>query len=160
MNICATFQQRSGECGRPSRRQGRNAGAYALVVGGAVCEAVRTPPQDEVRRREYHGRNRYWRSLHVPRLRSPSPIGVAGPGWANAARCSTERDAQAARYRDAEGSTGAIERGLDANLVLLSDDPLKEIGNTESIVGVFLHGKYLPKGEAECDAWTGQGREH
>jgi hypothetical protein len=48
----------------------------------------------------------------------------------------------AARFlRDAEG--GTLEVGKRADLVLLRDDPLREIGNSRSIEGVVVAGRYL-----------------
>jgi imidazolonepropionase-like amidohydrolase len=48
----------------------------------------------------------------------------------------------AARFlRDAEG--GTLEVGERADLVLLRDDPLREIGNSRSIEGVVVAGRYL-----------------
>ena len=40
---------------------------------------------------------------------------------------------------------GTVETGRIANLVLLEDNPLKDIRNTQKINAVFLNGNYLPK---------------
>ncbi len=42
-------------------------------------------------------------------------------------------------------SSGTIERGKLANLVLLDADPLADISNTKRIDAVILNGRYLPK---------------
>jgi imidazolonepropionase-like amidohydrolase len=42
-------------------------------------------------------------------------------------------------------SSGTIQRGKLANLVLLDANPLLDIHNTQRIDGVVLKGKYLPK---------------
>ena len=48
-------------------------------------------------------------------------------------------------YLGAEESTGSIEKGMAADLVLLDADPLADIRNTSKIDGVFVDGKYLSK---------------
>jgi predicted amidohydrolase len=45
---------------------------------------------------------------------------------------------------------GTVEVGKDADLVLLSADPLADIHNTQKIVSVVLHGRYLSR--ADLDA--------
>jgi hypothetical protein len=45
---------------------------------------------------------------------------------------------------------GTIEVGKDADLVLLSADPLTDIHNTQKVAGVVLHGRYLS--HADLDA--------
>lgn len=45
---------------------------------------------------------------------------------------------------------GTVEVGKDADLVLLSADPLTNIHNTQKISGVVLHGRYLSR--ADLDA--------
>lgn len=42
-------------------------------------------------------------------------------------------------------SSGTVERGKLANLVLLDADPLDDIGNTKRISAVILNGRYLSK---------------
>ena len=45
-----------------------------------------------------------------------------------------------------EGSLwGTVETGKIANLVLLEDNPLKDIRNTQKINAVFVNGNYLSK---------------
>jgi imidazolonepropionase-like amidohydrolase len=43
------------------------------------------------------------------------------------------------------GDLGSVERGKIADLVLLSDNPLKEIHNTQKIFAVVLAGRYLSR---------------
>lgn len=43
------------------------------------------------------------------------------------------------------GSMGTVQRGKLANLVLLTADPLNDIGNTRKINGVVLKGRYFSK---------------
>lgn len=50
-----------------------------------------------------------------------------------------------AAYMGVEDSTGSIEKGMAADLVLLDADPLADIRNTTRIDGVFVDGKYLSK---------------
>lgn len=52
-----------------------------------------------------------------------------------------------ARYFDATDTTGSIEAGRDADLVLLDADPLQDIRNTQKIAAVILGGKYLTKAQ-------------
>lgn len=42
-------------------------------------------------------------------------------------------------------NTGSIASGLDADLVLLSENPLSQIGNTRTIEGVISKGRWYPK---------------
>lgn len=46
-----------------------------------------------------------------------------------------------------ESRLGTIERGKDADLVLLNNNPLEDINNTKSIVGVMTKGRWYPKEE-------------
>ncbi len=50
-----------------------------------------------------------------------------------------------ARFYGAEGRFGSIVPGAVADLVLLHDDPLEEIGNVRSIEGVMLRGRWLDR---------------
>lgn len=50
-----------------------------------------------------------------------------------------------ARYLEATGSHGTVERGRRADLVLLDADPLDDIRNTRSIHGVVLKGLYMDR---------------
>jgi len=50
-----------------------------------------------------------------------------------------------AAYFGAEESTGSIQKGMAADLLLLAADPLADIRNTQKIEGVFVDGKYLSK---------------
>lgn len=44
---------------------------------------------------------------------------------------------------------GTIEAGKDADLVLLEKNPLEDIANTKTIVGVMTKGRWLPKKELQ-----------
>lgn len=46
-----------------------------------------------------------------------------------------------------ESRLGTIEKGKDADLVLLKNNPLENINNTKSIVGVMTKGSWYPKEE-------------
>jgi imidazolonepropionase-like amidohydrolase len=54
-----------------------------------------------------------------------------------------------ARFFGMEEQLGTVEKGKIADLVLLSANPLKEIGNTWKIAGVILNGHYFPHAEIE-----------
>jgi imidazolonepropionase-like amidohydrolase len=45
--------------------------------------------------------------------------------------------------------TGTIEKGKQADLVLLEANPLQDIANTSKIAGVTIGGRWLPKSEIE-----------
>jgi imidazolonepropionase-like amidohydrolase len=45
--------------------------------------------------------------------------------------------------------TGTIEKGKQADLVLLEANPLQDIANTSKIAGVMIGGRWLPKSEIE-----------
>jgi hypothetical protein len=48
-----------------------------------------------------------------------------------------------------ENSLGTIEPGKTADLVLLDNDPTKDVNNTRSIFAVILHGKLLKRDELD-----------
>ena len=48
-----------------------------------------------------------------------------------------------ARYCDLEKDFGSIEEGKIADLLILAKNPLKDINNTQSILGVILGGSYF-----------------
>ena len=52
---------------------------------------------------------------------------------------------QPAEFFGMEDSLGTVEPGKVADLVLLSANPLEDIGNTRRIVGVVLNGRYIDR---------------
>jgi imidazolonepropionase-like amidohydrolase len=71
-----------------------------------------------------------------------------------AIQCATLRAAQFMRQ---EKEFGTVETGKHADLVLLTRDPSKEIGNTLSIEAVIYRGDYLDR--ATLDRWLKNARE-
>jgi imidazolonepropionase-like amidohydrolase len=55
----------------------------------------------------------------------------------------------AARYLNTYPTEGTVTEGKNANLLLLSKNPLTDVRNTKSIEGVLLHGQWL--GRARLD---------
>ncbi|MCC5888401.1 MAG: amidohydrolase family protein [Gammaproteobacteria bacterium] len=62
-----------------------------------------------------------------------------------------------ARFFGHEGRYGSIVPGAEADLILLRDDPLADIGNTRSIDGVMVRGRWLDR--AFLDAELARIRE-
>jgi imidazolonepropionase-like amidohydrolase len=54
-----------------------------------------------------------------------------------------------ARYLGRLDSTGTVEKGKLADLVLLDADPLADIANTQKIDSVILNGRLIPKAELQ-----------
>jgi len=54
-----------------------------------------------------------------------------------------------AEFLERSGSIGTIEAGKLANLILLEENPLSEIGNTEKISAVVIRGRVLARRELE-----------
>jgi imidazolonepropionase-like amidohydrolase len=54
-----------------------------------------------------------------------------------------------ARFLGVEDSLGTVEEGKFADLVLLEEDPLENIGNTQKIASVVVRGRFLEKSELE-----------
>jgi len=50
-----------------------------------------------------------------------------------------------AEFFGARGKFGTIVAGAEADLVLLKSDPLQDIGNTQSIEGVMVRGRWLDR---------------
>ena len=59
-----------------------------------------------------------------------------------------------ARFFGMEDQTGTVEKGRFADLVLLSANPLEDIGNTQKIAGVIVNGRYYRR--AELDKMLGE----
>lgn len=54
-----------------------------------------------------------------------------------------------ARFMGTERTAGEVKNGKVADLVLLDDDPLKDIRNTRKIAGVFSKGRYFSRAELD-----------
>ncbi|HUR36454.1 MAG TPA: amidohydrolase family protein, partial [Terriglobales bacterium] len=54
-----------------------------------------------------------------------------------------------ARFIGRERTSGEVKGGKVADLVLLDDDPLKDIRNTRKIVGVFSKGRYFSRADLD-----------
>ncbi len=54
-----------------------------------------------------------------------------------------------ARYFGTSTSTGAVARGLRADLLLLDANPLSDISNTTKIAGVMLNGRWMSRQEID-----------
>ena len=48
-----------------------------------------------------------------------------------------------------EDDFGTVEPGKRADLVLLGENPLEDIGNVDSIEGVMVAGRWLPRAEID-----------
>ncbi len=92
-----------------------------------------------------------------------TPIGFAAPGYSlhtelemlvraglspiEALRSATLRPAE---FFGLEGEMGTIEPGLLADLVLLAENPLEDIGNTRSVQAVVTRGRLLDRTELDA----------
>ncbi len=72
-------------------------------------------------------------------------VGVGLPPW-EALRASTVRPAE---FMDASGEWGVVAVGRMADLVLLSANPLEDIGHVREIEGVMRRGRWLPRTEIQ-----------
>jgi imidazolonepropionase-like amidohydrolase len=54
-----------------------------------------------------------------------------------------------ARFFGMEDQLGAVQKGMLADLVLLSGNPLEDIANTQKIAGVIVDGHYFSRGELD-----------
>jgi len=59
--------------------------------------------------------------------------------------------ANAARHLHREGDIGVIERGAQADLIILCADPLEDISNTQAISVVIADGRLTPPSMNRCD---------
>lgn len=50
-----------------------------------------------------------------------------------------------AKYQDATDSLGTVEQGKIADLILINENPLEDIKNTQEIEAVFTNGKYFSR---------------
>jgi imidazolonepropionase-like amidohydrolase len=62
----------------------------------------------------------------------------------------SEGTRQAARYFGAEQEFGTIAPGLRADLLLLSGNPLADLGNVARRAGVMVNGRWLPEAEIQA----------
>jgi len=65
-----------------------------------------------------------------------------------------------ARFFDAEGQYGSVQRGAAADLLLLSANPIEDIRHMQQIEGVMVRGRWLPREEIDrrLEAIAGQYR--
>lgn len=107
------------------------------------------------------------KTLHHAGIRilagSDSPMPLVYPGWAlhkelellveaglspaEALRAATIGPAQ---FLGLSNSSGTIAVGKQADLVLLDDDPLRDIRNTQRIRGVILNGRWLSRTDLDA----------
>jgi len=66
-----------------------------------------------------------------------------------ALRTATVNAAYAVEKMTGEGDFGTVETGKLADLVLVGGNPLKEISNTQDILGVMAMGKWYPAEQLE-----------
>ena len=71
----------------------------------------------------------------------------AGLTPAEALRAATLAPAQ---YLGTENTSGTVEAGKNADLVLLEGNPLDDIANTRRITGVVTRGRFLDRGELDA----------
>jgi imidazolonepropionase-like amidohydrolase len=128
-----------------------------------ATEAVRTAPR---RQRYVEVRNRIVKAIVDSGGKimagSDAPDWFMSPGWTlhrelktfveagltpyQALRAATLNPAE---FLNASGEWGTIERGKRADLVLLSANPLENIGNTTRIEAVSVGGKWIPRAELD-----------
>ena len=63
--------------------------------------------------------------------------------------CGTRNAGTIAKRMGVDGDWGTVEVGKRADLLLLGKNPLEEISNTQSQLGVMLRGRWLPKSELD-----------
>ncbi len=51
----------------------------------------------------------------------------------------------AAEFMGAAGKSGVIKLGARADLILVEGNPLEDVKNASRIVGVMIHGRWLPR---------------
>jgi len=105
----------------------------------------------------------------------PFLLGSDAPQWWNVPGFSAHRELQVmvaagfspyealrsgtanvAAYFGTMDSTGTVERGKRADLVLLDANPLEAIANTTKIAGVMLGGRWMPKAEIDARLQSGK----
>jgi len=62
----------------------------------------------------------------------------------------SEATRQPARYFGADQEFGSVAAGQRADLILLNDNPLADLGNITKRAGVMVNGRWLPQAEIQA----------